>query len=151
MLEAVLAVVAGASGPRLLCGDFNVPQAETPDGRIVTWAERIHADGVAPQLRSRYCGIDGRRWDRAERLVMEGGASRLLVDAYRTLHGYAREDFSWYLKRGSRRIGRRFDHVFCSPGCADSRCEYLHDVRDRGLSDHSALQLDFDLCAEDVS
>jgi len=80
-------------------------------------------------------------------MVSQGGASRLLVDAYRTLHGYAREDFSWYLKRGTRRIGLRFDHVFCSAGVRIVQCEYLHDVREHGLSDHSALQLDFDLAA----
>jgi hypothetical protein len=25
------------------------------------------------------------------------------------------------------------------------RCEYLHDLRERGLNDHSALELDFDV------
>jgi exonuclease III len=89
--------------------------------------------------------IDGRRWERAERLVMEGGARRTLVDVYRRLHGYSREDFSWFLTRGSLRIGRRFDHVFCSPDLHPLRCEYVHEVRERGLSDHSALQVEFDL------
>jgi exonuclease III len=82
---------------------------------------------------------------------MEGGAQRALVDAYRTLHGYGREDFSWFAKRRLLRVGRRFDHVFCSPDLRIFRCEYLHDVREEGLSDHSALQVDFDLCAERVS
>ena len=120
------------------------PQAETSDGRIVTWAEQLKAGG-APRLRLRRHGIDGRRWDRAERLVMEGGAQRALVDVYRRLHGYSREDFSWFLTRGSLRVGRRFDHVFCSPDLRPLSCEYLHEVRERGLSDHSALQVDFDL------
>jgi exonuclease III len=144
MVEAVLAVVSESSAaPRILCGDFNLPQAETPQGRIVTWAERVQA-GEEPRLRSRYYGVDARRWDFAERSVMEGGEQRVFVDAYRYLHGYGREDFSWYLKRGPLRIGRRFDHVFCSPDVRIVRCEYLHDVRERGLSDHSALELDFD-------
>ena len=45
---------------------------------------------------------------------MEGGPNRALVDAYRARHGYERQEFSWYLKRGERRVGRRFDHAFCS-------------------------------------
>src|SRR4029450_1991342 len=45
------------------------------------------------------------------------------------------------------RIGRRFDHAFCSPEFKILRCEYLHEVRERNLSDHSALELEFALRA----
>ena len=42
MLEAVSAVVSEHSNaPSILCGDFNMPQAETPEGRIVTWGETL--------------------------------------------------------------------------------------------------------------
>ena len=42
VLEAVLNVVAAtAPAAQILCGDFNVPQVETVDARIVTWRERI--------------------------------------------------------------------------------------------------------------
>lgn len=144
MLEAVLAVVAEPPAkPRILCGDFNVPQAETSEGRIVTWAEQMK-EYEKPRLRSRRQGVDGRRWDLAERRIMEGGTMRVFVDAYRHLHGYGREDFSWYLTRGPLRIGRRFDHIFCSADIRIVRCEYLHEVRERRLSDHSALELDFE-------
>jgi exonuclease III len=37
-------------------------------------------------------------------------AARNLIDAYRHIHGYGREGFSWFLKRGQVRTGRRFDH-----------------------------------------
>jgi endonuclease/exonuclease/phosphatase family metal-dependent hydrolase len=48
MLEAVMAVVSELSAaPCLLCGNFNLPQAETSQGRIVTWAERVLAGGRA--------------------------------------------------------------------------------------------------------
>jgi exonuclease III len=144
MVEAVLAVVSEASlDPRILCGDFNLPQAETPQGRIVTWGEQVTA-GQEPRLRARRYGLDGQRWDRAERTLMEGGAPRVFIDAYRHLHGYDREDFSWYLKRGPLRVGRRFDHIFCSTAVRIVNCEYRHDVREQGLSDHSALELDFE-------
>jgi exonuclease III len=144
MLEAVLRVVSEpCPTSSILCGDFNTPQAETPLGRVVTWAERLKT-GKAPTLRSRWRGHDAGRWDMAERSVLEGGQQRLLVDAFRYLHGYTREEFSWYLKRGPLLVGRRFDHVFCSPDLKIVRCEYLHDVRMSGLSDHSALELDFE-------
>jgi exonuclease III len=145
MLESVLGLVATPSaGPRLLCGDFNVPKLELPDGRVVTAAEHV-ADGLEPRLRIRFRGDDGRRWDLVERTLMQGGAGRELIDAYRFLHGYGREEFSWYLKRGPLRSGRRFDHVFCSPDLKIVRCEYLHEMRVQGLSDHSALELDFEV------
>ena len=113
MLEAVSAVVSEHSDTAsILCGDFNVPQAETREGRIVTWGEDI-VDGE-PRLRGHWRGGDARHWDTAERTVMEGGARRHLIDAYRRLHGYGREEFSWFVRRKEKRIGRRFDHVFCS-------------------------------------
>lgn len=77
--------------------------------------------------------------------MMQGGAQRELIDAYRTLHGYRRQEFSWFLKRGANLTGRRFDHVFCSRELGPSRCEYLHDLRDIGLSDHAPLEIDFEI------
>ena len=76
---------------------------------------------------------------------MEGGIGNILIDAYRHLHGYGRQEFSWFLKRKELRIGRRFDHAFCSPELRVSACEYLHDLRTEGLSDHSPLELDLDI------
>jgi exonuclease III len=144
MVEAILAVACESSiEPRILCGDFNLPQAETPKGRIVTWGEQVTA-GEEPRVRARRYGQDRHRWDRAERTLMEGGAPRVLIDAYRHLHGYGQEDFSWYLKRGAVRVGRRFHHIFCSRAVRIVTCEYRHDVREQGLSDHSALELDFE-------
>jgi len=146
MLEAVSAVVSERlDTPSILCGDFNVPQAETREGRIVTWGQDIVAG--EPRLWGRWRGGDGRRWDTAERTVMEGGAQRQLIDAYRGLHGYSRQEFSWFVKRKEKRIGRRFDHVFCSRELVIHGCEYLHHLREDGLSDHSALELDFELAA----
>ena len=143
MLKAVSAIVSEhLNRPSVLCGDFNVPQAETTAGRIVTWGEDV-VDGE-PQFWGRWRGGDGRDWDRAERTVMEGGAQRHLIDAYRHLHGYGRQEFSWFVKRKEKRIGRRFDHMFCSRELVITGCEYLHGVREDGLSDHSALELDFE-------
>ena len=144
MLEGVLVIAATAPATQILCGDFNVPQVETADGLIVTWGERISGTGVVRMRRLRR-GQPADRWDRAERGAMQGQPESILVDAYRNLHGYGREDFSWFLKRKTLRVGRRFDHAFCSREITILRCEYLHDLREQRLSDHSALELDFDI------
>ena len=145
MLEAVLAVVSKSEGRRcILCGDFNAPQAESPQGRIVTWAERV-VIAAEPRLRVRFRGGDARRWDAAERTVMRGGTGENMIDAFRHLHGYGREAFSWFVQRGQHRIGRRFDHIFCSRDLLINRCEYVHSVRESAVSDHAAMELDFEL------
>ena len=42
MLKAVSAIVSEhLNRLSVLCGDFNVPQAETTAGRIVTWGEDV--------------------------------------------------------------------------------------------------------------
>ena len=144
MLEAVLKVVADSPQPRILCGDFNTPQAETREGRIITWAERAKPN-ADPRLRFTIRRGEGRRWDEGERNIIQGGVAREMVDAFRHVHGYGRDEFSWFLTRKQLRIGRRFDHIFCSPDLRVVRCEYLHQVREQALSDHSAMEMDFEL------
>ena len=118
---------------RILCGDFNTPQQEEPDGTVMTWGERRNRKGEIRTLKG------FAEWDEAERSVLTGLANHDLPDVFRSLHGYGREEFSWYLKRKGKLIGRRFDHVFASRVLRPTRCEYLHAVRERGLSDHSPI------------
>jgi len=47
-------------------------------------------------------------------------------------------------KGKGHRIGRRFDHVFASRDLNAVRCQYLHSLREAGLSDHSAIEVDFE-------
>lgn len=60
-----------------------------------------------------------------------------LADAFRHLHPTEAEH-SWVGRTGD---GYRYDHAFCSTRLADAitACEYLHEPRVSGLSDHSAL------------
>jgi exonuclease III len=57
-------------------------------------------------------------------------------DAFRALHGYARRDRSWFRGGGS---GYRLDHILVSPELRPRACDYLHHVREDGLSDHAAM------------
>ncbi len=67
---------------------------------------------------------------------------RGFVDAYRLKHPNEM-DHSWidYENRGYR-----FDHAFVSASLSDRvlRCDYVHDSRERELSDHSALAVELD-------
>jgi hypothetical protein len=94
MLEGVLAVVAAASPPgRSSARTSILPQLETVGGQIVTWAERVGPSGT-PKMRGKWRGHPALRWDQAERGVMQGGTGKILIDAYRHLHGYGRQEFS---------------------------------------------------------
>ena len=62
-----------------------------------------------------------------------------LTDAFRHLHPRDAE-YSWVGRRGD---GYRYDHAFCSGSLAGqvTACYYLHQPREDGLSDHSALAM----------
>src|SRR5205823_1036779 len=111
-----------AEYPRILCGDFNAPEDEQPDETIVPFAKT--ARGKAAELS-----------------VLRGLARFDLADAYRYCHGYGAREFSWYDHRGR---GFRIDHLLASGDLLDSvECSYLQELRDRGLSDHAALESGF--------
>ena len=122
---------------RILCGDFNSPQRETADGQVVTWGQDEVDGRFVPW--GRYKGGTGNEWDDGERSVLVGLAKFDLHDVFRGLHGFGVEDFSWYLKRNGKIVGRRFDHVFASRQFKILDCRYLHALREAGLSDHSPI------------
>jgi exonuclease III len=129
MFEGIYTGLARVSGhPRILTGDLNSPHSESQDGHIVTWT-------FGRQNRSL-----NDRVDRAQRDVLVGLARYDLSDVYRKLHGYGAEDYSWYSRTGQ---GFRVDHVFASTALGPSSCQYLHPLRENGLSDHSPLEVQF--------
>lgn len=120
--------------PRVVCGDFNSPAAELPDGTLITFSQRLRADGSYGIVR----GWD--RWDRAERNLLEGLRPADLHDAYRSLHGYAVSEASWGAHNKGRFFGFRLDHLLASSHFQPVRMSYLHEWREQNLSDHSALE-----------
>jgi len=129
--------------PRILCGDFNSPKAETKSGEVITWGQKILADG---QVRIINRGGRGDAWDAGERSVIEGLAEYDLPDIFRLLNGYELQEFSWlfYLK-GKIIANRRFDHIFASESLNPIRCRYIHSFREESLSDHSAIEATFNM------
>lgn len=130
--EAIHYRLARPSGRhRVLCGDLNTPQRETTEGEVITFAENH------PQWLE--------RWDAAERSLVTGLAEWDLADAFRKLHGYERQDVSWvFHTRSMRRSGHRLDHVLASASLHPVYCDYQHGWRERGLSDHSAIEAIFE-------
>jgi exonuclease III len=130
-LAAIREGLAATGGPRILCGDLNTPRREHPDGTVISFARDTHE-----RLREER----GEPWDRAELGVVPGLRDLGFADAWRSLHGYDRKEPSWVFSHGG---GWRLDHAFVSPELEAVAATYHHDWRDGGLSDHSALEVDF--------
>jgi exodeoxyribonuclease-3 len=127
--RALAAALAHGRGlPQLVAGDLNTPRRELPDGE--TWS-------FARDARGRLRPDRGQRWEDAELALLRGLEQHGIRDVFRELHGYGREDDSWVYPR--RRGGYRLDHLIASREFAPLTCEYLHQARDAGLSDHSPL------------
>jgi len=130
-LEALhFALARPAARHRVLAGDLNVPRLETIDGEIITLADR-HPEQLL-------------RWDAAERSLFELGEYDLR-DCFRRLHGFERRDVSWVLHtRNMKKSGMRLDHILASSSMNVVYCDYHHEWRDSGLSDHSAMEAVFE-------
>ena len=116
---------------RVLCGDLNLPRSESPEGEIETFAVN-HPEWAE-------------RWDAAERSVIEGLADWDLSDCFRALNGYDRQDVSWVLHtRARRKQAFRLDHILASASLNPVHCDYVHEWREAGMSDHSAIEARFD-------
>ena len=143
VLESVyLALCVPCGRPTILTGDFNTPMAELPSGEMISWAQRIARNG-RPVLRRSKAGGNAERWDSAERNILQGLPRCGLRDAFRSKVGFEVEEWSWVHKRQGIETPRRFDHAFVSDDIHVAGISYLHSARESGLSDHSALELEF--------
>ena len=133
--EAVARWLAGLPpAPRILCGDLNTPRRELPDGDVLTFAHESSGK-LRPER--------GERWDAAERaLVHDLRAEHGWTDAYRALHGYGDRAASWTFS--GDKGGWRLDHLLVRD-LEVVACDYAHEWRRAGLSDHSALVADLSL------
>ena len=77
-------------------------------------------------------------YDALEALEQDG-----LVDAYALLYP-GKQVHSWIGRKGA---GYRYDYAFVSAGLVPYLvdCEYVHEPRELGLSDHAAVVLTLDL------
>lgn len=124
--------------PRILCGDFNTPQLETEDGKIMTWGQKRKRNGEIVLQK-----FWGQRWDSAERNILEGLEKYDLVEVYRQINGFGKQEYSYYPNKNGRRVGYRFDHIFASKSLNAIKCQYLHEFREKKLSGHSPIEVLF--------
>jgi exonuclease III len=110
---ALPGLMARCQGPLIVAGDLNVVEpGHTPHHSVFgDWEYDFYRSFVAAGL----------------------------ADAYRQLHPDT-VDHSWYGRAGN---GYRFDHVFFDAArCGQLlACDYLHEPRELGLTDHSAMLL----------
>lgn len=124
---------------RILCGDFNSPKQEFPDGRIITWGKtnRDECGRLVNDLSDRKA--------RSEHLVFNGLKEFDLKDVYRQINGYdSNGSYSWIHKWRDHRTYRRFDHIFASSELNPIGCKYHHQFLDWGLSDHAPISAVFE-------
>jgi endonuclease/exonuclease/phosphatase family metal-dependent hydrolase len=128
--------------PCIVTGDFNEPQLiPLQDGRrLVTWGQWWDArQGRFVCWRPRK-DPSGRprsdeEWDETVRWLFEKEDEHGMRHAYWEAQGRGVMPVS-HVTHGQ---ARWFDHMFVSRNFHVERCEYLHEVRLEGHSDHSAL------------
>lgn len=124
------------AAPRVLCGDLNTPRRESPDGTTMSFAR---------DSRGRLRPERGSEWDAAELGIVPGLRDLGYRDAFRACHGYASRSPSWTWRTISGHDGGwRLDHIFLSAELLPLACQYHHEWREEGLSDHSALEADLE-------
>ena len=123
---------------KIITGDFNSPKFENPDGTVVTWGQKVNSKGQArisvnPKWKHQ---CSGKRWDLAERSIIQNHDKLDLKDAFRAVNGYNDKSFSWFAHNST---GRRYDHIFCSGQINIKSSSYLQTARESGISDHAPL------------
>jgi endonuclease/exonuclease/phosphatase family metal-dependent hydrolase len=134
--------------PLILAGDFNEPQFVPlqDNGKIVTWGQDWNGREGRYECWKKWRSDrrTGKDWDAAVRWLFEEEAEHGLQHAYWEIHGRGVMPVS-HVNRGQPRW---FDHMFVSRDFHVERCEYLHEVRLGGQSDHSALSARLVLAAQ---
>ena len=130
-------IVSRADEPLIVAGDFNEPRFALQDGSIVTWGQELKGDRYETWSSWTFDGVSdsGERWDTAVRWFFERPDESGLRNAYWLCHGQGEMEAS-HVNRGS---DRWFDHIFVSRQFGVDSCEYLHEWRSDGYSDHSPL------------
>ena len=132
-------LLAKANHPKIMCGDFNIPQEENSN-RIITFAQRIKKNNDV-MTRKSFRGGSGARWDRAERSIFEMKDDYEFFDCFRSLYP-SKKEYSFYIKRKNQVIAkRRFDHFFCTE-LKPIKVKYIHKYREKNYSDHSPVLME---------
>jgi endonuclease/exonuclease/phosphatase family metal-dependent hydrolase len=123
--------------PLIVAGDFNEPQYEIQDGRIVTFGQKRQPNGRY-EATGKLRGDAASRWNKSVRWLFESQNEHGLRHAFWVSAGKVTHEPT-HINRGSPRW---FDHAFISSDFEVMKCSYDHSVREKkALSDHSSLVL----------
>jgi len=125
-LEAVINALSSREQPQLLVGDFNCPRLMEPE--VVTWAQRSAKNGW--QIIKTIDGIEGARWDAAERSILCPRAD--MKDAFKFRNGVSVDTYAAKARGGPN----CFDHMIASFSIMPSVIRLGESAQ---LSDHIAL------------
>lgn len=129
-----------SDSPRILTGDFNEPKLFRTSGQIVTFGDHVHGDGGTSTFHWRDPLSASRPpigWRNGVLSVLGGTSQHGLRDAYRALHGFERPTpVTHCTTHGNPRC---FDHMFVSRHFTVVKCDYHHQWRKQGFSDHSPM------------
>jgi exodeoxyribonuclease III len=122
----------------ILCGDFNSPQQELDDGRVLCYGGLINKeDQIIPRRSDR-----SRRQFAAESAVLSHQKEHDLVDAYMTAESVSSERYSYINRNRGNLVTRRYDHVLASTHFVPIKAHYDTTVLQDSLSDHAPLVVD---------
>lgn len=131
---------ADAGQPTILCGDFNAPLNEDDAGPLPSGRE-VRSDPVVPA--PGWPEDVDKRWIEAEAGVV---ANRAMPDAYRKVHGNPKRfPASHFIGRRPNRTPVRYDYIFASRDLNPTTCRYQEGWLEEGLSDHAAVEAEFEL------
>ena len=126
--------------PRILTGDFNEPELFLRSRQIVTFGEIAHEEGGTSNHHWRDPLSASRapiEWINGVLAVLGGEAQHGPRDAYRVWNGFGKPTpVTHCTTRGNPRC---FDHTFVSRHFKVLKCDYYHEWRKQGLSDHSPM------------
>lgn len=116
---------------RFLAQLLRVVEHSARAGRVILMGD---LNVVGREHLPRYSAFRSWEYDALDRVVDHG-----LVDVFAELHPGV-QAHSWIGRTGN---GYRYDYAFVSDDLVDAvrECEYMHEPRERGLSDHAAVVL----------
>lgn len=114
---------------RFITGSENVPRVIMGDLNIL---DRNHIPHYSTFFEWEYSFYD--------KIIYEG-----YIDAYKYCN-HEKQEYSWV---GKTNDGYRYDYAFVSKNLRDSisGCKYIHDTRQNGLTDHSAIVMELEIKA----
>jgi endonuclease/exonuclease/phosphatase family metal-dependent hydrolase len=128
-------MAVGSTFHRILCGDFNEPRAELPDGGVESWADYNKYSKDPSRQKPK-------RWQEAVESIFMDLPKEGMVDVFRAVHGERVCELVSHIPRKQGKP-RRYDHVFATHVLEPLEARYLPKDMWEGISDHAPAEVVF--------